>query len=210
MRDWAGGIVPRDRVPPGWGCQKAIAPQSRAPGAASVLAVQEHPKHLHDRLDDTFGSARSPAFQGCPHDYVETVGQDQGRIETRWCGVMGASDYCQYVDPEPAWADLQSLVMVVSERRRGATVTRYFISSCPPRAKALRAAVRGHWSIENSMHWVLEVAFQEDDSCIRRDQAPHNMAILRCRALNLLRQETTPHGGGPQTPPGRWGPEVSC
>ncbi len=144
------------------GMPEGERPQIRDQGADCVLAIKETQKHLHARWDDTLGAARSPAFPGCPHDYAETVGKDQGCIETRRCGVIGASDYDPYVDPEPAWADRQSLVLVVSERRRGATVTtatRHFISSCPPRSQALRAAVRGHGRVpsgrENSMLWVL-------------------------------------------------------
>ncbi len=88
--------------------------------------------------------------------------------------------------------------MVQSERRLGdrtTTETRYFLSRLPPCARTLLAAVRGHWGIENSLHWTLDMAFREDGSRIRTGQAAHHMAVLRRLALNLLRQEPTAKGG---------------
>ncbi len=189
-----GGMVTLDRGPHGWGCQKAMAPPIREPGAPYVLTVKENPKHWYDRLEDTFTYEPSPDFTDCPHDYTETVGKDHGRIETRRCWVMGAPDYCPYVDPEPVWTDLRCLVKVESERRGGHQVTtqvRYVISRLPPKARPLWAAGRNHGSMENSMPWVLDVAFRADDRGLRRDQAPHHMAIWRRIALNVLKQEKT-------------------
>ena len=152
MRALEGCMVTRDRAPYGWGCQKAIAQPIREQGADYVLTVKENPKHLYDALEDTFAYEPSQGLADCPHDYAETVGQDQGRIETRRCWVMGAPDYCPYVDPEPVWTDLQSRVKVEAERRCGHPVTtqvRYFISRRPPKARPLWAAVRNHGSIEH-------------------------------------------------------------
>ena len=160
------------------GCQKAIAQQIRDQGADYVLAVKQNQPQLHARLVDTLAYEQSQDFAGCPHDYVKTVGKDHGRIETRRCWAIGAPAYLQYADPDQMWADCRSLVMVECQRRSDHGVTsetRYFVSSLPPHASTLLAAVRGHWSIENSMHWVLDVALREDDSCVRRDQAPQNM-----------------------------------
>ncbi|MXZ43330.1 MAG: ISAs1 family transposase, partial [Caldilineaceae bacterium SB0666_bin_21] len=114
------------------------------------------------------------------------------RIETRRCWTTGDPAYLAHVDPDRDWCDLVSLVWVECERRCGdrvATDTRCFISSLPPRAQPLLQAVRGHWSIENAHHWVLDVAFGEDDSRIRTGYAAHNMAILKRIAHNLLRQD---------------------
>ena len=90
------------------------------------------------------------------------------------------------------WTQLQSLVMVESTRQlsgKTSLKTRYFIPSLPPNAKQLLAAIRGHWGIENSVHWALDIAFREDESRIRQGYAQHNMAFLRRMALNLLRHE---------------------
>ncbi len=168
-------IVTSDREPCGWGCQKAITQQIREQGADYVLTVKENQKHLYDRFEGTFAWDQSQGFPGRPHDDTETVGKDHGRIETRRCWVMGAPDCCQNVNPEQVWTDLQRLDKVKSERRCGPPATtqvQYFIHSVTPDARTLWAAVRNHWRIEKSPHWMLDVAFRVDDRRIRRDRLP--------------------------------------
>lgn len=96
------------------------------------------------------------------------------------------------MNADEEWSQFQSLVMVECERRlpdHTSCETRYFISSLPADAKQLLAASRGHWGIESPVHWVLDIAFREEESRIRQGHAQHNMAILRRMALNLLRDE---------------------
>jgi len=89
-------------------------------------------------------------------------------------------------------------VMVRAERRIGHTSsqkTRYYISSLENNAKLALRAARGHWGIENGLHWVLDIAFREDESRVRKDHGPENLAVLRHIALNLLKQEQTTKTG---------------
>ena len=101
MRDLAGGMVIRDRVPLGWGCQTRIAQQIRDQEADCVLAVKGNPQALQARIQDTLAYAQTQGFVDGPHDDVETVHKDHGRVETRRCGTIGAPDYGRYVDPHP-------------------------------------------------------------------------------------------------------------
>ena len=90
------------------------------------------------------------------------------------------------------WAGLRSLIKIVSERRVGdqvSTETRYYIASLSGNARRGLDAVRSHWGVENGLHWSLDVAFGEDDSRVRKDHAPENLAMLRRLVLSLLKQE---------------------
>ncbi len=193
-----GCIVTIDRVPPGWGCQKRIAQTIRDRGADYVLALKGNQPQLHEAVVETFAVEQAEGFEGCDHDFHQTVNKNHGRIETRRCWVLGTPEYSRYVDPDGVWPDLQSLIMIEAQRRQGDQVTaetRYYISSLPADARVLLQAVRSHWGIENSLHWVLDMAFREDASRVRTGHAAHNLSLLRRMALNLLRRETTAKGG---------------
>lgn len=101
------------------------------------------------------------------------------------------------LDPAGAWPNLRSVGLVEAERRIGAATSRearYYLSSLGGDAAELGAAVRGHWGIENGLHWVLDIAFREDESRVRQGAADRNLAVLRRLALTLLRQEPTKIG----------------
>ena len=114
-----------------------------------------------------------------------------GRLETRRCWCLGAVE--DLIDAEK-WAQFTSIAMVESRRTiedQTSREVRYYISSLAPEAPRLATLIRTHWGVENSLHWVLHVAFQEDDCRIRTDHAPQNFTLLRHLALSALNQEKT-------------------
>lgn len=118
--------------------------------------------------------------------------KDHGRLETRHCRVTDDVDWL--LEQGQHWRGARSLIMIESTRDTTATgkisvERRYYISSLPAKAAALSKHVRAHWGIENSMHWVLDVAFREDDCRIRNGDAAQNFAVLRRIALNLLKND---------------------
>jgi len=119
----------------------------------------------------------------------QSIDKGHGRIDIRRCWTLSQLDY---LVQKPQWKGLQTIAMVEAERRINGQLmrkTRYYISSLPSKAAQIAQAIRTHWQIENALHWVLDVSFQEDDSRIRKDHAPQNFALLRQIALNLLKQE---------------------
>jgi predicted transposase YbfD/YdcC len=185
----AGCIITIDAI----GCQKEIARQIIEQQGDYVLAVKQNQPHLYEDLDSQFRVILAP---GSPplsaKAYQRTVDKDHGRIEIRECWTLPVSVYQSAIRNVSEWQGIQSLVLIRSERRlkdKTELHDRYFISSLPPKAAQLLQAVRDHWGIENSVHWVLDLAFNEDRSRIRKDHAPANFATIRHMALNFLRNE---------------------
>jgi predicted transposase YbfD/YdcC len=177
------------------GCQTAIASQIVEQGADYVLALKDNQPTLHEHVRLAFLDADAAAGTTLPLADLEahtTVEKGHGRIERRRCRAIGDPDYLAYVDPTGAWPNLRSVVCVESTRRIGdavSTEARHYLSSLPPDAALLQQVIRGHWGVENRLHWALDLAFREDSSRVRADHAPENLAIVRHLALNLLRRD---------------------
>ena len=129
-----------------------------------------------------------------PHEHATTLNKRHGRIERRKCWTISDPACLEYLDTSGEWPGLRSVTKVVCRRETdtGATVqSRYYISSLDGSAQRLLMAARAHWSIENSLHWIMGVTFCEDQGRVRKDHGPQNMATLRQISHNLLKRETS-------------------
>jgi predicted transposase YbfD/YdcC len=171
------------------GCQKEIAQMIVDGGGDYVLTVKANQPTLHMELQDAFAQAPAPKLRSSRHTTAFEKGH--GRYEQRTVEVLPAREYLS-VPQTALWAGVLSLVMVTRVVWEQATETsstevRYFLSSLPPVARRLGSAIRGHWSIENGLHWVLDVVFREDARRVYDRTTAENVAFLNRLALSLLR-----------------------
>jgi predicted transposase YbfD/YdcC len=186
--DVGGCIVTLDAM----GAQKEIAQVIRDEKADYVLRVKANQGHLQEDLEEWFAYADEVQFSGMAHDYAETINKGHGRIEIRRCWAISDPLAFDYVRNYEGWADLHTIIRVQRERRQDhetQTETAYYISSLSADAETLLNVTRYHWAVENSLHWVLDVLFREDDARIRIGHAAQNMAALHQLALNILKKD---------------------
>jgi predicted transposase YbfD/YdcC len=182
----SGALVTIDAI----GCQKEIADQVREREGDYVLAVKQNQPTLYEQVEGAIDEALEQDAEAiAEHQTVET---GHGRQETRTYAIFPKPES---VDPEGLWRDLSAVGIAISERvdsqGRGSMETRYYILSRRISAPEFAAAVRGHWSIENNLHWQLDVSFREDECRVCRDHAPANLSVIRRFALGLLKRETS-------------------
>lgn len=188
LLDLKGALVSIDAI----GCQKEIARTIVKKQAGYLLAVKENQPGLHGKVKALLDEAILEGFAGMQHDYFEQTSGGHGRLETRqvWC----TSEVHWLGALVKEWPGLQSLAVVDSIRQvigqEPMRDRRYYISTLDGHnAQIVAGAIRGHWGIENQLHWSLDVTFGEDQSRIRKDHGAENFSRLRRIALNLLQKE---------------------
>jgi predicted transposase YbfD/YdcC len=189
----SGAIVTIDAM----GCQKDIVAAIRAADADYVLAVKDNQPTLHGDIRAVFTAGFDNNFAGMEHHRFCTEEQGHGRVEKRIYDIVRVPE--EMAERYPDWQDLSSIGMVYSERQEGnkkpSVETRVFITSLPPRVKKFAGAVRNHWGIETSLHWVLDMGFREDESRLHKGHGQENMALIRRLSASMLLNEPTCNAG---------------
>lgn len=186
----SGCIVTIDAI----GCQTEIVKQIVVEkGADYAIALKENQGRLHEDVALLFADLEKSSYTAYCFDYAETFSKGHGRSERRECWTISDPEVLQYLRGFEKWEKLRTVSRIRSYRTEGERTSiedRYHIASITG-AKHILNVVRSHWGIENRLHWVLDIAFDEDSCRIRKDNGPENFAILRHIALNLLKQEKT-------------------
>jgi predicted transposase YbfD/YdcC len=189
LLDISGCLITTDAM----GCQADIAADIVTRGGNYLLALKGNQGLLYRDVKAVFADANTARLRNT--NTTESSGHD--RVEKRTCEVLSGVDAAERLRTNGNWPSLASIVKVTAERTSKTTgvmsiQTRYYISSLKdPSPEAMQYSVRAHWGIENNLHWTIDMAFREDDSRIRTDNAPANMAVLRHIALNVIRGDKT-------------------
>lgn len=181
--DLDGAMVTIDAM----GCQKEIAKKIREKSGDYVLSLKGNQGTLHEDVKLLFKD-KDLIGQLEPDIITTTDGSEHGRIETRTYRIINMPEALKEVHE---WCGLRTIIELISQREIKGVITeeaRYYISSLPKNAKEVSEAIRSHWAVENSLHWVLDVVFRDDDSRIRKGYAPMNIATIRHFSLNLLQK----------------------
>lgn len=183
----SGCIVTIDAI----GCQTEIADTVIEQEADYVLSLKENQGRLYEDVKLLFDDLESSADTAYAYDHARTVDKGHGRIEIRECWTISDPEVLRHLRGFENWRNLRTVSRIRAERRIGGETScedRYHIASVGG-AKRILSAVRFHWGIENQLHWVLDIAFDEDHHRLRKEHGPENFALLRHIALNLLKQE---------------------
>ena len=175
------------------GCQTEIAQVITEAEANYVLALKGNQGTMHQDVMTMVQEGLATQFKEIAHHTKQILDKGHGRIERRRYWFIDDEQYLAYLNPSGKWANLKGIGAVQSEREANGTKsseTRYYLCSVGTLPEFIEAA-RGHWSIENGLHWILDIAFREDLNRTRIDHSAHNFAILRHIALNLLKAEKT-------------------
>lgn len=167
-------------------------------GADYIFAVKGNQGTVYEDLQLLFEGFEQTNYEAVSFETLKSHTEAHGRTEFRHIFVVKESEYRDYLRRAGAWKHLKTLVKLVTVRttaQKTEISTRYFISSWDASAADFLRAIRDHWQIENGLHWVLDIAFREDAARLRKDHAPHNMAVLRHIALNLLKLERSGNVG---------------
>ncbi len=184
--DIHGCIVTIDAM----GCQKSIAEKIIKGGGDYILALKGNQGDFHAQVKDFMVTSVETKFEDVPHEKTVTIEKDHGRIETREYYLINELDW---LENRKDWVGLSSIGAVVSTRKiqnKTTKETRLYITSLKSSAKSFAEGVRSHWGVE-SMHWTLDVSFQEDQCRKRMENSAANFAVIRHVALNLLKKEQT-------------------
>src|ERR1700733_13014326 len=188
MIDIEGSTVTIDAI----GCQTAIAEKIVDKGGDYVLALKGNQGSLLDEIENYFSQMEDIAFEGASCDAVGSKEHAHGRTEKREVYTTADIDW---LPQKGEWKKLRSIIMVKSERTVHDQVPslerRYYISSLSADALRVATTIRGHWGIENQAHWILDVAFREDEQNADAGNIAENMSMIRRISLNLLKEEKT-------------------
>jgi predicted transposase YbfD/YdcC len=176
------------------GCQTEIAEQIIDQGGDYLLAVKLNQGHLHEDIVHLFKHATVANFAQEGFDQAHTVDKQHGRLEIRHCHLIWQPAWLDYLRGRRKWKALHCVVKIQAERHingKKSEETRYYICSRAASAADILEAVRAHWGIENKVHWILDVVFDEDNNRARTGHAQQNLATMRRIAINMLNQEKT-------------------
>ena len=180
LLDITGCVISIDAI----GCQKEIAQNIVDAKADYILAVKDNQESLKQQIEDSFNREKI-------QEQNIDIDKGHGRIEKRVCSII--TDL-KWIDSVDQWKQLKTIIKIETQRQIGGNVQneiRYYISSLMATAIVFNGLIRGHWGVENSLHWILDIVFREDDDRKRKGNSAENFSMVRKIAMNVIRRDTT-------------------